>query len=311
MGRWYTERIPVGFAVHCISVFLIVTVPLPFWLSIIATVWHEVGNLVHHGKEKGHALGKRAGMIAATAGALLGAFDMYLELTHPQFLWRNACGRGIVVFVCGVLAGAAWKDIFSIEYLLLTTTASTQLFMTGPLPDFIGHVSIICASDAFQYFVGKSFGRHKAIPSVSPNKTFEGYVGGVFLCNILSFLFAKDISDGAYWAWFNGALLSGIIGDLAISSWKRYHVVKDTSDVLASHGGFLDRVDSHLAAFLFTMAFTNYLGNDVSDSYTKTVAFRVYTCTAVVWAFVWVRFFVQRYKNAPASRPQRNAKKAN
>ena len=84
MPRWFQERIPVGFAVHGIAIGLIVTVPLPFWLTIVATVWHEVGNLLHHGREKGHALGKRMGMIAAFFGALLSAFDMYLEVSAGQ-----------------------------------------------------------------------------------------------------------------------------------------------------------------------------------------------------------------------------------
>ena len=209
-------------------------------------------------------------------------------------MWRHACGRAVAVFVIGFILGLAWKDIFSIEYLLLACTASTQAFMTGPLSDFIGHVSIMSASDAFQYFVGKSIGRHKAVPSISPNKTFEGYVGGIVLCNLLSPLFAKDPLDPTYLAWYNGLLFSGIIGDLAISSWKRYHVVKDTSDVLASHGGFLDRVDSHLAAFLFTVVFNRSMGRYISGPYTGTDAYRIYMSTAGVWAFVWLRFIVQK-----------------
>lgn len=76
-------------------------------------------------------------------------------------------------------------------------------------------------------------------------------------------VFAVNPLDLSYLLWYNGVLLCGIIGDLSISSWKRYHVVKDTSDVLASHGGLLDRVDSHVAALLFTAGYISFMDKPI------------------------------------------------
>lgn len=110
----------------------------------------------------------------------------------------------------------------------------------------------IWAGDAAAYYVGRSLGKHKLIPTVSPNKTVEGAIGNV-LGTLLAALICK------LW-FFDGfslthclivAFICGIIGqfgDFSESLIKRNCRVKDSGSLIPGHGGFLDRIDSLLFA---------------------------------------------------------------
>lgn len=102
-------------------------------------------------------------------------------------------------------------------------------------------------NDVFQYLMGKFFGKHKIVPSISPNKTLEGFLGGVFLTIILSnilgfFLLKSSIPTNIIFGLILG--IFGFFGDVFISNIKRKTNVKDTGNLLPGHGGLLDRMDS-------------------------------------------------------------------
>jgi len=102
-------------------------------------------------------------------------------------------------------------------------------------------------NDVFQYLMGKFFGKHKITPQISPNKTLEGFLGGVFLTIILSnilgfFLLKTNILVNSILGLTLG--ISGFFGDLFISYLKRKAGIKDTGKLLPGHGGLLDRMDS-------------------------------------------------------------------
>jgi phosphatidate cytidylyltransferase len=102
-------------------------------------------------------------------------------------------------------------------------------------------------NDVAQYVWGKSLGRHKVIPKVSPNKTREGLVGGVLTTTLLSWLLAPVLTPlTAVESVWVGALigLAGFIGDVVMSALKRDVGVKDSGTMLPGHGGILDRLDS-------------------------------------------------------------------
>ena len=119
-----------------------------------------------------------------------------------------------------------------------------------------------CLNDAFAYFVGVFFGKHKMNERVSPKKTWEGFFGGVILTSIvtsgMAFILAavdsgshailKGILDLNHW--YHIIILSllipiiSVLGDLVFSSIKRFYGIKDFSNVLPGHGGVLDRLDS-------------------------------------------------------------------
>lgn len=107
-------------------------------------------------------------------------------------------------------------------------------------------VIVAQASDVLQYVFGKLFGRRRIAPGVSPNKTWEGFVGGVGAATLLG--------TGLWWAtpfspWQAAGLslvvtLMGFAGGLVMSAIKRDAGVKDFGAAIAGHGGILDRIDS-------------------------------------------------------------------
>lgn len=110
--------------------------------------------------------------------------------------------------------------------------------------------AITACSDTGAYFVGRSIGRNKLCPNISPNKTIEGAVGGIVagLAAAAGFALLLQLSFSWTFLLLSAFLLSivGIIGDLTESIVKRGTGTKDSGTLLAGHGGILDRVDSLL-----------------------------------------------------------------
>ena len=107
---------------------------------------------------------------------------------------------------------------------------------------------LISSIDIFAYICGKAFGKNKIIPSISPNKTLEGYFGG-FIFTILFFLLFFNMNN-LIWTYLDLFYLATIIllaffGDLFMSFIKRMYHIKNTSNILPGHGGMLDRLDSY------------------------------------------------------------------
>jgi phosphatidate cytidylyltransferase len=115
------------------------------------------------------------------------------------------------------------------------------------------------ATDTFAYATGKLIGRHKMAPRISPGKTWEGTVGGLVggFAAVVALNWPLDLPMTFGEAALIGALLpaAAIIADLGESMIKRGAGVKDTSDLVPGHGGFLDRLDS----LLFTVPLVYYV----------------------------------------------------
>jgi phosphatidate cytidylyltransferase len=105
-------------------------------------------------------------------------------------------------------------------------------------------------ADVGAYYIGKNFGKRKLIPKVSPNKTWEGAIGGLFLSSIFaalaSFWFFPELPYKFSIPLAIVMTIIGITGDLAESAMKRGSKVKDAASILPGHGGLLDRLDSLL-----------------------------------------------------------------
>ena len=108
----------------------------------------------------------------------------------------------------------------------------------------------IFASDIAAFFVGRALGRHRLAPSISPGKTWEGAIGGIFGAIILSLFFTLSTPLGLPLSYGQAILLGllvsvfGQLGDLVESLLKRNMGVKDSGRLLPGHGGALDRIDS-------------------------------------------------------------------
>lgn len=111
----------------------------------------------------------------------------------------------------------------------------------------------IWLTDTGAYFTGMLLGRHRLAPKISPNKTIEGALGGVLFAVLFAVLFSS--LSGTFIAYGRAVLLAviiavtGQIGDLIQSAYKRLQGVKDSGNLLPGHGGVLDRVDSWLIVF--------------------------------------------------------------
>lgn len=111
-------------------------------------------------------------------------------------------------------------------------------------------------SDTFAYFTGKTIGKHKLAPVLSPKKTIEGSIGGIVGAGLLAYIYTLIYTHYAAFAvrekiaWVIVAAVLGAIisqfGDLAASAVKRFYNQKDYGYILPGHGGILDRFDSFL-----------------------------------------------------------------
>lgn len=122
----------------------------------------------------------------------------------------------------------------------------------------IGIFVLIWSNDSFAYLIGKSIGKHKLFERISPNKTIEGFIGGL-ICTLLVGLLIHYITQiYTYQIWLGLALVTGIFGtfgDLIQSKLKRQAGVKDSGRVMPGHGGLLDRLDSIIFASSFIYSF--------------------------------------------------------
>lgn len=122
---------------------------------------------------------------------------------------------------------------------------------------------IAFSTDTFAYFIGRFFGRKKLCPDVSPNKTVEGFVGGVVGCVITVYFYAMVYLHSSYVFLiisFVGSVVSQI-GDLSASYIKRNCKIKDFGNVIPGHGGVLDRFDSiiYVSVVIYFLADKIYL----------------------------------------------------
>lgn len=126
---------------------------------------------------------------------------------------------------------------------------------------FLFLLSVTIFTDTFAYIVGKLIGKHKMSPTVSPNKTWEGFVGGLVFSTFISttlYVSLFDYTGNIVLLILIVMLLSiiGQIGDLVFSTIKRNYNIKDFGNIMPGHGGVLDRLDS----IIFVILAFSYLG---------------------------------------------------
>ncbi|MGA7227616.1 MAG: phosphatidate cytidylyltransferase [Acidimicrobiia bacterium] len=146
------------------------------------------------------------------------------------------------------IGGMVWVGLLSFAILIAA----------GPRPvaDILFLVLLVAANDVGAYFVGRAFGRRPLAPLISPQKTLEGFVGGL----IAGLVVASILTTFPAWESIgiaNGLIAAGLIGlvspigDAVESMVKRSMLVKDMGSVLPGHGGMLDRIDGFLLAAPF------------------------------------------------------------
>lgn len=127
-----------------------------------------------------------------------------------------------------------------------------------------GILAITWANDSFAYLFGSAFGKTKLFERISPNKTWEGTLGGIAMAFVFSFIAFKlfGIYSVTNWLVF-GAIISiiGTLGDLVESMFKRSLQIKDSGNILPGHGGILDRFDSIMIHLPIITAYIIFVNN--------------------------------------------------
>jgi phosphatidate cytidylyltransferase len=197
------------------------------------------------------ALAGFAGLVLALLGVQLGGiawmlagFLATLALAFLLFLVSRT-RTSATVAVGSTMLGTGWVGL-GLGYLILLRGLPTH----GQLAAFTVIIAVF-AADTAAYFTGRLVGRHRMAPTLSPGKTWEGFVAGTATAVFVSFvaLYRTGFVDG----WRSIALgfviaLTAVLGDLFESALKRDMHVKDSGSLLAGHGGMLDRIDALLFA---------------------------------------------------------------
>lgn len=122
----------------------------------------------------------------------------------------------------------------------------------------IGIFILIWTNDTFAYIVGKNFGKNKLYERISPNKTIEGFLGGMVFSGIASYFIYIYSQFLSFPIWLGLAVILsifGTLGDLIQSKFKRQAGVKDSGTLMPGHGGLFDRLDSIIFASPFVYAY--------------------------------------------------------
>jgi phosphatidate cytidylyltransferase len=199
-----------------------------------------------------------AGAILALLGARLGGLDWtiagFLATLPLAFVlhWVATTRQSATVAIASTVLGSAWVGLGLAHFMLIRGVPTH-----GQLAGFTVLLAV-WAGDIAAFFAGRLMGRHKLAPSLSPGKTWEGFVAGTAATMFVTFvaLYKQDyltISESIVL----GAVIAvaAPLGDLFESGIKRDMQVKDSGRLLGGHGGMLDRLD----AILFAAVASYYL----------------------------------------------------
>lgn len=249
-------------------------------------------------QDKGAEPHVRLGLVAGVAVAILSYFgqDYYAMVLMTALLLvlmvaqlRQAVITEALASISGTFFGVfyvAWllSHLIVLRYfydVLAARNSTAEVQALGLVPEsgifFVLFVLVaVVWCDAGAYFAGRSYGRRKLAPRISPGKTVEGALGGVLVGTLGALLvkgifdlFWPSLSSAFPWSWALGfgAVVSvmGMIGDLVESLIKRDAAVKDAGHLLPGMGGVLDRIDAPLIAspvmyYMLLVAFTLRIG---------------------------------------------------
>lgn len=176
-----------------------------------------------------------ASMLCAVS--LVTFISLFIEIIKKQKGLKTDALRNMGISIAGIL------------YVILPWTFLI-IVRTQNLGTMFLYTLFFCTwtCDVFAYITGNLFGAHKLCLNVSPNKTWEGFLGGFVASAVTGAIVAYCYSYSVLPMVLLGCLLglSGQMGDLAESLLKREAGVKDSGNIIPGHGGFLDRFDSIL-----------------------------------------------------------------
>lgn len=215
---------------------------------------------LHPRKSVGGMLGALVGLHMLVPGtvtaALLGA--LLLILASPFLFERDH----LLASLATTLFGGVYPTAFLTFLIRIREARGSSVSDLQAFTLVLTTLLLVWATDIFAYYVGKTWGRHRLAPAISPNKTWEGSVGGAG--GALLVAAGLKLSGLGFLAWPHVAVLVVIcggvsqLGDLAESYLKRATGVKDSSTLLPGHGGVLDRFDAMTVAAPLVYLYLQY-----------------------------------------------------
>ena len=174
--------------------------------------------------------------------------DLFVKKNLPRFLSKN------------YIASTFYLSSSFVFIALIPIELANKSFNPGII---LGVFVLAWINDSFAFIIGKNFGKQKLFESVSPNKTIEGFFGGLFFTCLVSYVisyFTETSLTNSNWLLIAIIVsIFGTIGDLVESKYKRQAKVKDSGIILPGHGGLLDRLDSIILASPFIYLFLIFL----------------------------------------------------
>lgn len=201
----------------------------------------------------------RAALFAAYFSIPIQYFLAY-KMYYHQFLYFIPLimymGLAIILMLTGktskigrsmsLIPSVLLMTVYMPSHIVLLFNMDFASFSAGPGGLIIFLIMLTEFNDVFQFAWGKLLGKRKILPSISPSKTWEGFIGGILTTAILAFLIRFLTPLSGTQALITGFVLGimGFVGDTLISAIKRDLELKDTDDLIPGHGGAMDRLDS-------------------------------------------------------------------
>jgi phosphatidate cytidylyltransferase len=179
-------------------------------------------------------------------GMYLIFIPVYMFLFLPMRMVLIGETKGFIR-AAGIIHWAVMLTVFCLSHMAYLLTLPVLNHKAGNIGPVLFLLFVTQFNDVSQYVSGKLLGRHKIIPKVSPNKTWEGFLGGLIIVTICSGFAAPWLTPLSFkHGLVIGAIIAatGFIGDVVISSVKRDLQIKDSGKLIPGHGGILDRLDS-------------------------------------------------------------------
>lgn len=194
-----------------------------------------------------------------------GMFIIFIPVYMFLFLPMRMVFKGEVdgfIKSAGIIHWGLMLNVFALSHIAFLATLPIKNTMAGTMGLIIFLIFMTQFNDVCQYVWGKTVGRQKILPKVSPNKTWGGFLGGLLTISLVATLVAPFLTPLSHTQGLVAGILiscSGFIGDVVISSVKRDLQIKDTGSFLPGHGGILDRIDSLLYTSPLFFHFIYYL----------------------------------------------------
>lgn len=197
---------------------------------------------------------KKIGFNPITSIAYFATLLIYLRIVYSA-LTMDFILAFIIVFLLSLNVLRSNRNLVDISLtalgvLYIPFLLSFLIYLEGTI--YIWIVFLIAfGTDTFAYLIGSKIGKNKFCPSISPKKSVEGAIGGIFGSILVTLIYCSILEIGPWWSVLILSILGSIasqFGDLTASKIKRYTGIKDFGKIMPGHGGMLDRFDSIIFA---------------------------------------------------------------